>query len=193
MAILPVKCNKCGNTVSVDTAKHGMKCPSCGAWVNIVRVLQKQHPEWVRLVGQEKKLNEELHNLDAYENTYEYSASKARRFFHKYRVLLIVLTIEAVLYISSFFVSIFSPPRNIGEALLCFVLINLPFLFYYLPMVIRSINERNDEKNGINYARETRPKVEGKLAGIAKEKEEYLERFGENATVKEDPAQQESS
>lgn len=60
MAVLPVKCSKCGNTVNVDPEKHGLKCPSCGTWVNTAMSLQKQHP----------KLNAKMNELQKEKEAY---------------------------------------------------------------------------------------------------------------------------
>ena len=94
MAVLPVKCSKCKNTVNVDPEKHGLKCPSCGIWINTVRELQAQHPKWTGLLEQEKKLNEEYTRLNEYESFYESDSSKAKRFFMKYKYAILMFIID---------------------------------------------------------------------------------------------------
>ena len=179
MATLPVKCKKCGTTVNVDIEKHGLMCPSCGSWVNTVRELQLQHPRWAEFLEQEKKLKEEYSRLNEYENTYESGSSKAKRFFtrHKYAILMFVID---VLFINIRLALYgFTPPGSVWEVMLILLLLFVSFAVYLLPVIRSRVSERNEEINGINFAKEERPKVDAKMRDLAKEKEEYLEKFGQ--------------
>ena len=179
MAVLPVKCSKCKNTVNVDPEKHGLKCPSCGTWVNTVMALQKQHPKWAGLLAQEKKLNEELNRLTEYESSYESGASKAKRYLHKYKYVIIMLTVDIVCFTIRTAVYGFTPPSGALEVFLIITMLIMSFAAYILPMILERVKERNEEINGINYAREARPKLNDKMNALQKEKEAYLEEFGQ--------------
>ncbi|MEE3496395.1 MAG: hypothetical protein VZR06_14640, partial [Butyrivibrio sp.] len=56
---------------------------------------------------------------------------------------------------------------------------SLTFVALILPMIMKRVKERNEEINGINYARETRPKLIDKMNALQKEKEAYLKEFGQ--------------
>ena len=45
------------------------------------------------------------------------------------------------------------------------------------------LSQAFEEINGINFAREERPKVDAKMRDLIKEKEEYLEKFGQKDTA----------
>ena len=179
MAVLPVKCIKCGNTVNVDPEKHGLNCPACGTWVNTVMSLQKQHPKWTELLAEEKKLNEEYGRLSEYDGNYESGSSKAKRFLMKYIYVIIMLMVDIVCFIIRIAANGFTPPSSALEVLLIIVMLILSFAAYLLPMIMEHAKERNEEINGINYARETRPKLIDKMNALQKEKEAYLKEFGQ--------------
>ena len=179
MATLPVKCRKCGNAVNVDIEKHGLMCPSCGTWVNIVRELQAQHPEWTRLLEQEKKLNEEYARLNEYESSYESGSSKAKRLFVKYKYAILMFAIDV------FYISIrlalygFTPPGSALEIIMIVLMLMVSFAVFLLPVIRSHVNERNEEINEKNFARQERPKVDQKMRDLMKEKEAYLEKYGQ--------------
>ena len=179
MAVLPVKCIKCGNTVNVDPEKHGLNCPACGTWVNTVMSLQKQHPKWTELLAEEKKLNEEYGRLSEYDGNYESGSSKAKRFIMKYLHVLTLLTIDTVCLIIRIARFGFTPPTGALEVVLIFITVSVTFVALILPMIMKRVKERNEEINGINYARETRPKLIDKMNALQKEKEAYLKEFGQ--------------
>lgn len=179
MAVLPVKCSKCGNTVNVDPEKHGLKCPSCGTWVNTAMALQKQHPKWIELLAQEKKLKEEFNRLCGYEGSYESASSRAKRILMKYKYVIIMLTVDIVCFIIRIALYGFTPPSSALEVLLIIAMLILSFAAYLLPMIIESVRERSEEINGINYAREARPKLNDKMNELQKDKEAYLKKFGQ--------------
>jgi NADH:ubiquinone oxidoreductase subunit 3 (subunit A) len=179
MATLPVKCNKCETTVNVDIEKYGLKCPSCGIWINTVRELQAQHPKWTGLLEQEKKLNEEYTRLNEYESFYESDSSKAKRFFMKYKYAILMFIIDVAYIIFRLALYGFTPPGSALEVMLIVILLIVSFSVYLLPAIRSRVNERNEEINGINFAREERPKVDAKMRDLVKEKEEYLEKFGQ--------------
>ena len=179
MAVLPVKCSKCGNTVNVDPEKHGLKCPSCGTWVNTVMALQKQHPKWTELIAQEKKLNEEFNRLNEYDGSYESGSSKTKRYLLKYKYVIIMFTVDIVCITIRIAVNGFTPPSSALEVLLFIAMLIMSFAAYILPMIIERVKERNEEINGMNYARETRPKLNDKMNAVQKDKEAYLKEFGQ--------------
>jgi len=179
MAVLPVKCSKCGNTVNVDPEKHGLKCPSCGTWVNTAMSLQKQHPKWTELLAQEKKLNEEFNRLSKYDGSYESGSSKMKRFLMKYKFAIIMLTVDIVYVIMRIAINGFTPPSSALEVLLITVMLILSFAAYLLPMIVEHVEARSEEINGINYARQERPKLNDKMNALQKEKEAYLKEFGQ--------------
>ena len=179
MAVLPVKCSKCKNTVNVDPEKHGLKCPSCGTWINTVMELQKQHPKWIGLLAQEKKLNEELNRLTEYESSYESGASKAKRYLHKYKYVIIMLTVDIVCFTIRIAIYGFTPPSGALAVFLIIAMLIMSFAAYLLPMILERVKERNEEINGINYAREARPKLNDKMNTLQKDKEAYLKEFGQ--------------
>jgi Cholesterol-capturing domain. len=179
MAVLPVKCSKCKNTVNVDPEKHGLKCPSCGTWVNTAMALQKQHPKWAELLAQEKKLNEEANRLSEYEGTYESTALKTKRFLIRYMYVIIMLTVDIVCFIIRIAVYGFTAPSSALEVLLIITMLILSFAAYLLPMIMQQAKERTEETNGKNYAREARPKLNAKMIALQKEKEEYLKEHGQ--------------
>ena len=71
----------------------------------------------------------------------------------------------------------FTPPGSALEVMLIVILLIVSFSVYLLPAIRSRVNERNEEINGINFAREERPKVDAKMRDLVKEKEEYLEKF----------------
>ena len=179
MAVLPVKCSKCGTTVNVDPEKHGLKCPSCGTWVNTAMSLQKQHPKWIELLAEEKKLNEEFNRLNAYDGSYESSSSKMKRFLMKYKFAIIMLTLDIVYVIMRIATNGFTPPSSALEVVLITVMLILSFAAYLLPMIVEHVEARSEEINGINYAKEARPKLNAKMNDLQKEKESYLKEHGQ--------------
>lgn len=179
MATLPVKCNKCGTTVNVDVEKHGQKCPSCEIWVNTVRELQAQHPKWTELLEQEKKLNEDYARLNEYDGYYESGSSKAKQFFMKYKYAILMFVIDLVYIIIWLAHNGFTPPESAWEVILIVLLLIVSFSAYLLPAIRSRVKERNEEINGINFAREERPKVDAKMRDLVKEKEDYLEKYGQ--------------
>ncbi len=179
MATLPVKCKKCGTTVNVDIEKHGLKCPSCGTWINTVRELQAQHPVWTGLLEQEKKLKEEYGRLTEFEGHYESGSSKAKRFFTKYKHVIILFAFDVVVFNIRFALYGFTPPESAWEVIIMLILLIGSFVVCFLPAILSRVRERKEEVNGINFAKEERPKVDAKMRDLVKEKEEYLERFSQ--------------
>lgn len=46
-------------------------------------------------------------------------------------------------------------------------------------MIVEHVEARSEEINGINYARQERPKLNAKMNELQKEKEAYLKEFGQ--------------
>ena len=102
-----------------------------------------------------KKLNEEYGRLSEYDGNYESGSSKAKRFIMKYLYVLTMLTIDTVCLIIRIARFGFTPPTGALEVVLIFIAISVTFVALILPMIMQRVKERNEEINGINYARET--------------------------------------
>ena len=183
MAILPVKCDKCGNTVQADPEKNGMKCPSCGKWLSLVRVLPKQHPKWVELVAEEKKLNDEYHRLENYADNYESSGLKTKKIFRGYGLLMVFLALDVIIFFFSVLSNGFRAPESTFEILMYVFMTIVTLAASMMPTMKKVIDKRNDEKNGANYAIENMPKTADKMAAIRQEKEAYLKEIERNGSA----------
>ena len=93
--------------------------------------------------------------------------------------MLTLLTIDTVCLIIRIARFGFTPPTGALEVVLIFITVSVTFVALILPMITKRVKERNEEINGINYARETRPKLIDKMNALQKEKEAYLKEFGQ--------------
>ena len=90
-----------------------------------------------------------------------------------------MLTVDIVYVIMRIAINGFTPPSSALEVLLITVMLILSFAAYLLPMIRESVSKRSEEINGINYARQERPKLNDKMNALQKEKEAYLKEFGQ--------------
>ena len=97
----------------------------------------------------------------------------------KYKYAILMFVIDLVYIIIRLAHNGFTPPESALEVMLIVILLIVSFSVYLLPAIRSRVNERNEEINGINFAREERPKVDAKMRDLIKEKEEYLEKFGQ--------------
>jgi len=138
-----------------------------------------QHPNWAELLEQEKKLKEDYARLTQYEGQYESGSSKAKRFFMKYKYAILLFVIDLVFIIIRLARNGFTPPESAWEVIFIVLLLIVSFAAYLLPAIRSRVNERNEEANSINFAREERPNVDAKMRDLVKEKEDYLAKFGQ--------------
>ena len=100
---------------------------------------------------------------------------------YKYAILMFVIDVGYIIFRLALYG--FTPPGGAWEVMLIVLLIIMSFSVYLFPAIRSRVRERNEEVNGINFAKEERPKVDAKMRDLVKEKEEYLEKFSQKDAV----------
>lgn len=175
MATLPVICKGCGNAVSVDTERNMIKCPHCGSGLSIVKALQDQHPEWVKLIEEEKKLVSERNEAVPGLNEYEKKPSE----FNRYIPVFVAVGVTTLYLIVRTIQRGFQTPQSVGEVIVYIVLFIFFVLVLGLPLFLPYYKKHQENEDKKAYSEITTDRVCKRLLEISQEKQDYLRKFGE--------------
>ena len=176
MAQLPIKCGKCGKTVMANTDSNGMMCTFCGEFINTYKAVEKQHPKWVDLIKEEKKLYTQSNGLRSDNNfSKDPFSQKMRKGVLVGTGIFAVLT--SILYIS---LQGSVAPDSTEEVIVFFiVLFTGAFLIispFCLPGIILKFRSRHNAQLD-----EYQTKIAQRLSEILVEKEAYLKEVQDKA------------
>lgn len=175
MAVLPVICKKCGNTVSADPEKKIFKCPHCGVGLSMMKTLQEQHPVWFKLIEEENALIRERNDAVPGLKDYEKKPSVIK----KYIPLITVLGVETVIMTVRTFSSGLDGLQSAGEVVLFVLMLVFVVIALGIPLFFPLYKNHKENKDKMAYSEITTERVTKRLLEISQEKQEYLKKVEE--------------